>query len=218
MMDQPETPPLDPKPGRFASSGTRRLLAFVAVVALGMGWFADHHRQAERRTILLSELGGSKMFAMLNEPTLTSQCIMKFCPGREKQIRYRIGPGWLDHPSIFLGGKIRDDEVPGIARRLRELGTVREVHYERDPLTPLGIAMLQAELPGVNVVPLDSPELHHYFRSKTTGTHALYGPLWVMLGVLAVVLGLLIFSARWLARQLRHPPKPALASMDSDRP
>ncbi len=209
-MDEREKPPVNRRPN---SSGTRRLLTLILLVALGLGWFGHHYRQAERQTILLGELAKSNMYPMLNEPTLVGQVVKKFWPGREASIRGKIGSGWFDNPSIFLGGKIVDDQVPGIARRLRELGTVREVHYDGARLTGAGIAGLRDGLPGVNVVPYDSPELHHYFRAMMTGTHALYGPLWVMLGVAITLLASFVLAIRWLVRRLRAG-RPALASME----
>ena len=217
-MDRSEKPPLDVQPNRRRIfTGTRGLLAFIVFMALGLGWFAHLYRQAERRTILLDELARSDMHDMLNEPTVVGQVIKKFWPGRESWVRGRIGSGWIDKPSIFKSGKIVDDQVAGIAQNIRELGTVREVHYDGERLSEAGIASLRDGLPGVNVVPYDLTELHHYFRSMMIGTHALYGPLWVMLGVAITLLVLFVLAARWLARQLRTLGS-TYAATESGRP
>ena len=207
-MGKPEESLKDPRPSRRKTfSGTRALLATVVVVALGLGGLAHAHRQAERRTVLMAELTRSGMHPMLNEMTYLDEIVKKYWPRREAWLRGTIGGGWLDCPTVFNGQKLDDERVPEIARKLRELGTVREVHYGGDRLTEAGIARLRAELPGVNVVPYDVPELHHYSRASM-GEHLAYGALGFMIAVATTALGLLVVAIRWLIRRLRAAGRP----------
>ena len=212
-MEEPKNRPYNPHPGnRKFFSGTRGLLASIVLIALGLGWFAHEYRRAERQTILMAELARSGTHSRLNEMTIVGQIVKKFWPRREAWIRGKIGAGWFDHPSIFVCDRLDDDQVPGIARRLRELGTVQEVHYGGARLTKSGIAGLRVGLPGVNVVPNASPALHRYFLASM-GTHTAYGALSFMIVVTITLLCLLAFVIRWLVRRFREAG-PILARME----
>jgi frataxin-like iron-binding protein CyaY len=181
-------------------SGTRRLLAAIILVAMALGWLAHTHRQAERRTVLMSELAHSGVLARLTEPTHLSLIVKKFWPNREAWLRGKIGGGWFDHPSIFVTSNLGDEQLPGVIERLRELGTVQEVHY--GSLSDEGISQLTAGLAGVNVVPNASPALHRFWLASM-GEHVAYGAMAFALVVTATLFGLLAFSIFWVARRYR---------------
>jgi hypothetical protein len=202
-MERSKNRPSDQEPGRRKFfSGMRGLLAAIVLIALGLGWLAYEHRRAERRTILVAELARSGTLSRLDEPTVVGQVVKKFWPRREAWMRDRIGGGWFDHPSIFVCFNLHDEQVPGIVQRLRELGTVKEVHYHGDQLTEAGISGLRAGLPEVNVVPNASPALHRYFLASV-GMHVAYGAMFFTIGVAILLLALLVLAIRWLARRLR---------------
>jgi hypothetical protein len=185
---------------RKTLSGTRRLLAAIILVAMALGWLAHAHRQAERRAVLMSELARSGVLGRLTEPTHLSLIVKKFWPNREAWLRGKIGGGWFDHPSIFVTSRLDDEQVPGVTGRLRELGTVLEIHY--GDLSDEGISQLMAGLPGVNVVPNASPALHRFWLASM-GEHVAYGAMIFALVVAATLLGLLAVSIFWVARRYR---------------
>jgi hypothetical protein len=204
-MDEAKEQPSVPRLAtRRLVSGTRGLLASIVLIDLGLGWFAHECRRADRRTVLIGELARSfRVCSQLDEPTYLSQIVKKFWPRREAWLRGKIGRGWFDHPSIFVCDHLDDDLVTEVVRRLRELGTVQEVHYDGAGLTEAGIAELRESLPGVNVVPNSSPALHSYFLAATMGTHLAYGALGFMVVVALTALSLMVFSIRWLVRRFR---------------
>jgi len=191
-----------PLPKRKLLSGTRGLLAAILLVALGLGWFAHEHRRTQRQTILIGELARSGMISRLDEMTTLSQFVKKFCPSREAWLRDKIGDGWFDHLSIFMTFKFNDDQVPQVVERLRELGTVQEVHYGGGWLTEAGISRLRDGLPGVNVVPNAAPDQHRFFLASM-GEHMAYGALGFTIVVALILLTSLILSIRWLILRFR---------------
>ena len=191
------------RPRRRWFGGTRGVLAVVALAALGLAWLAAEHREAGRRARLVAELGRAGAWSGLDEPTIVGQVVRKFGPGREAWLRARIGRGWFDHPSIFVAGHLDDARVPAVARRLRELGTVREVHYDGAGLTAGGIAALRADLPGVNVVPIAAPAEHREFLAAMRGPHLAYGALGFSIAVAVLALGLALGAIRWLIGRRR---------------
>lgn len=190
------------RPRRRWFGGTRGVLVLIALVALGLAWLAREHREAGRRGSLVAQLGRARVLSRLDEPTVVGQVVKKFWPGREAWLRARIGRGWFDHPSIFWASDLDDARVPEVARRLRELGTVREVHYGGANLTAAGIAALRADLPGVNVVPNASPAEHREFLASQ-GTHLAAGALGFTIVVAVLALGLAVGAIRWLIGRLR---------------
>ncbi len=189
-------------PRRKLIFGTRLLLFVITLAALGFGWFAHEHGQAQRQTILIDELARSGMISRLDEMTTLSQIVKKFSPSREAWLRGKIGDGWFDHPSIFMTFKLHDDQVPQVVERLRELGTVQEVHYGGDRLTEAGISRLRDGLPGVNVVPNAAPDQHR-FSLASMGEHMAYGALGFMIVIAVILLTLLVLLIRWVAIRFR---------------
>jgi hypothetical protein len=184
-------------------SGTRGLLFVILSLALVFGWFGREYRRAEERTMLVAELARENASSRLNEPTLSGQLVRKFLPGRERRIRDKVGGGWFDRPTVFVLFHLTDAKVSGVAERLRKLGTVREVHYDGPDLTERGVEALRDGLPGVNVVPNASTDLHRYWLMRTRSETVAYEAMFFTIAVLIAFCLMAVALLRWFVRRLR---------------
>jgi hypothetical protein len=187
--------------------GLRFLLVSVCFAALILGWFTREYRQANRRTALVAELSGVGVLPILEEPTGFGQLVKGALPKYERPIIARFGRGWFDRPTVFVCGRLQDDQVPLAVERLKLLGTVREIHTQGPGLTERGISDLRNGLPGVDVVPSANPALHRYFRDQVGHEHQATEGLQLLALLLLGLLGTLVFFAWPLMRRRR--PKPA---------
>ncbi len=188
---------LRPKPRR-TRFGLRGLLATILVLAMAFAWIGNEHRRVQRRTVLVAELSGRGVPTLLEEPTALGLFLRKRSPESEAWIADRIGAGWLSKPTVFLVWSLEDRRVPGLAEKLRRVGTVREVQYHRSGVafgagvSRLAAEMLRRELPGVGVVAVDDFKTPSYYRAHTTGAQLALGGLLIELGLFAVTAAALI--------------------------
>jgi hypothetical protein len=186
--------------------GLRFLLAMVLLAALILGWVAREHRRADERTFLVAQLHGVGVLSILDEPTGLALLLKKFLPRYERRLGDRIGRGWFDRPTVFECTRLKDEEVPYAAERLRRLGTVREIHTRGTQLTQQGASALQSSLPGVDVVPSANPSLHRYYNAQVYHEHFASEGLELAALLASGLLGTLIFLAWPLVRRRRPRP------------
>ena len=186
--------------------GLRFLLVMVLFAAMFLAWIAREARRAERRTVLVAELAGLGIAPVLEEPTGLYLLVEKLRPGSPRRLGEWIGRGWLERPTVFASRALDDERVPLAVERLRQLGTVRELHTGGSGLSERGVSRLRSGLPGVNVVPSAKPALHRYFNEQVSHEHfAAEGlALAALLGL--VLLGTLIFLAWPLSKRPRRRP------------
>jgi hypothetical protein len=188
--------------------GLKFLLVTICLTAFVLAWFTREYRQAQRQTALVAELSSVGVISIHDEPNGLDLLVMKFSPKYERSLRERIGMGWLYRPTVFLCARLEDEKVPSAIERLRQLGTVREIHTSGPNLTQRGVAALQSGLPDVNVVPSTNPSLHHYFRDQVEHEHLATEGLQLAGLLILGILGIVAFFAWPLVRRRGMTVKP----------
>jgi hypothetical protein len=181
----------------------------VCFAALVLGLVTREHRQANRRTALVAELSGVGVVPILEEPTAFGQLVKGAFPKYEQPIMARIGRGWFDRPTVFLCRQLLDDQVPFAVKRLKLLGTVREIHTQSTGLSDRGISELRGGLPSVGVVPSVNRALHRYYRDQTEHEHLATEGLQLAGLLFLGFVGTVVFFAWPLVRHRRVSPAKA---------
>jgi hypothetical protein len=108
-------------------------MVLVLVVGLLLGGIARMQRQARERERLVAELAREHVYVDHAEPTLLCLVLMKVLSTHSRDAESRcsewIGPGWFSYPKGFNAGRLKEDQVPLVVGRLKQLGTVWEVTY-----------------------------------------------------------------------------------------
>jgi hypothetical protein len=121
-------------------------MVLILLLGLALGGIAGMRRQAAEREALISEMKREHVMMNTGEPTLLCLALMKVLSTDNLDVASRcsrwLGPGWFARPVGFNAGRLREEDVPRIVRKLVRFGTVHEVHFGGGSLAGLRLFYL----------------------------------------------------------------------------
>ena len=147
---------LEPKPRVRFLFGIRRLMFFVLLAGLFLGWLHQKNQFFAQRDVLLSQLQTEKVYVNHQDPSYLTLFLMKVhgvgSNSIEEAYSKWISPGWFSSPRGFNAGHLPEDKVGPLVERLRSLGQVKEVLYRGGSLDGLRLFYI-GEVPVGNLGP-----------------------------------------------------------------